>query len=170
VELPLILDKFPDEVAEILSRYPEENKRAAVMPLLFIAQRENGHVSFDAVSEIADLLELDPTDVGSLIGFYTLYYDKPEGKYRIQICTDLPCALRGAEKFADELCTKLGIKPGETTSDGLITVETVMCLAACDKAPMFQLQEGEGIHYHENMSVDLTLELIQTLQEKGENE
>jgi NADH-quinone oxidoreductase subunit E len=142
----------------------DEHKRAAVMPLLFLAQRESGYVSLEAVAEIAEFLELDPTDVGSLIGFYTLYYDKPEGKYRIQICTDLPCALKGSEVFAKELCSKLGINPGETTPDGLVTVETVMCLAACDKAPMFQLQEREGIHYYENMTIDSTMELIDSLR------
>lgn len=139
------------------------------MPLLYIAQREYGYIPEEAVGEIAALLDLDPTEVGSLIGFYTLYYDKPEGKYRIQICTDLPCALRGSEIFAEKLCQELGIKPGETTEDGLITVETVMCLAACDKAPMYQLQEPEGIHYYENVTIESTLELIDELRRKAEN-
>ena len=112
------------------------------------------------------MLDLDPTDVGALIGFYTLYYDKPEGKFRIQICTDLPCALRGADKFAADLCDQLGIQPGETTADGAVTVETVMCLAACDRAPMFQLQGESGIHYYENMTVDATLSLIEELRQK----
>ena len=93
----MLVEKFADEIDGILKKYPLEHKRSAVMPLLFIAQREFGHIPDEAIGEIADLLELDPTEVGSLIGFYTLYYDKPEGKYRIQICTDLPCALRGSE-------------------------------------------------------------------------
>jgi NADH-quinone oxidoreductase subunit E len=166
----LFAEKYSEEIDNILKRYPPEQKRSAVMPLLYIAQREFGHIPDVAVGEIADLLDLDPTEVGSLIGFYTLYYDKPEGKYRIQICTDLPCALRGSEIFANKLCEELGILPGETTEDGLITVETVMCLAACDKAPMFQLQEPEGIHYYENMTVDSTLELIGELRRKAEND
>jgi NADH:ubiquinone oxidoreductase subunit E len=119
------------------------------------------------MQEIADLLDMGLTDVGALAGFYTLFHDKREGKYRIQVCTDLPCALRGADVFLEELCSHLGIKVGETTPDGLITVEAVTCLAGCDKAPMFQLQSAEGIEYHEDMTVDRTLELIQILKRAG---
>jgi len=82
----------------------------------------------------------------------------------MQVCTDLPCALRGADKFLEELCGNLGIQVGETTPDGLVTVEAVMCLAGCDKAPMFQLQSAEGIAYHENMTVDRTMELVEALR------
>ena len=166
----MLVEKYSEEIEIILKKYPSEEKPSAVMPLLYIAQREYGYIPDGAVGEIADLLGLDPTEVGSLIGFYTLYYDKPEGKYRIQICTDLPCALRGSETFANKLCNELGIKPGGTTEDGLITVETVMCLAACDKAPMYQLQEPEGIHYYENMTVESTLEMIEELRQKAEND
>ena len=95
----------------------------------------------------------------------TLYHDKPEGKLRIQVCTDLPCALRGADQFLTDLCAKLEIEPGGTTADGFITVEPVMCLAACDKAPMFQAQGPDGIKYHENMTVEKTLELIDGYKE-----
>ena len=98
------------------------------------------------------------------MGFYTLYHDKQEGKYRMQVCTDLPCALKGADKFLEHLCGNLGIKVGETTPDGIVTVEAVMCLAACDKAPMFQLQHGDSLEYHENMTIDKTLELVETLR------
>ena len=166
----MLAQKYADEIARILEKYPPEQKRSAVLPLLYIAQREYGHVSEEAIIEIADLLEIDPTDVGSLVGFYTLYYDKQEGKYRIQICTDLPCALRGSEIYARQLCDALGIEPGGTTADGLITVETVMCLAACDKAPMFQLQDPEGIHYYENMTLESTMELIEELRRRAKDD
>ncbi len=166
----MLAQKYKDEIARILEKYPPEQKRSAVLPLLYIAQREYGHVSREAIIEIADMLEIDPTDVGSLIGFYTLYYDKQEGKYRIQICTDLPCALRGSEIYAKQLCDALGIEPGETTEDGLITVETVMCLAACDKAPMFQLQDSEGIHYYEDMTLESTMELIEELRRRAKDD
>jgi NADH:ubiquinone oxidoreductase subunit E len=85
----------------------------------------------------------------------------------MQVCTDLPCALRGAEKFLEQLCGNLGIQVGETTSDGLVTVEAVMCLAGCDRAPMFQLQSADGIAYHENMSVDKTMELVAALKKSS---
>jgi NADH-quinone oxidoreductase subunit E len=116
------------------------------------------------MQEIAELLEISLTDVGALVGFYTLYHDKQAGKYRMQVCTDLPCALRGADAFMDALCANLGIRVGETTADGLVTLESVTCLAACDKAPMFQIQTPNGLEYHENMNVDRTLELIETLK------
>jgi NADH-quinone oxidoreductase subunit E len=156
--------KYPEEVKQILSKYPPEGKRSAVMPLLFLAQREEGFITKAAMQDIAHILDITETDIGAIIGFYTLYHNKKEGKYHIQVCTDLPCALRGAEEFMDNLCSSLGIKVGETTPDGLITLEAVTCLAACDKAPMFQTQGPDGIKYHENMTVDKTMELIATLK------
>ena len=120
------------------------------------------------ITEVSDLLGLEPTEVASLVGFYTLYHDREGGKYRIQVCTDLPCALSGAQAFADELCDKLDIGMGETTPDGQITVEEVKCLAACDRAPIFQLQEPNGIHYREDQSVGSALALIEALREKGQ--
>ena len=159
-----LANKYPKEVQQILSKYPPEGKRSAVMPLLFLAQREEGYVNKAAMQDIAQLLGITETDVASIVGFYTLYHDKKAGKYYMQVCTDLPCALRGAEKFMENLCGSLGIKVGETTSDGVLTLEAVTCLAACDRAPMFQIQGPEGIKYHENMTVDKTMELVATLK------
>jgi NADH-quinone oxidoreductase subunit E len=159
-----LAEKYPEEVQQILARYPAEYKRSAVMPLLYLAQRNEGYITKGAMQDIADMLEMGVTDVGALIGFYTLYHDKKEGKYRMQVCTDLPCALRGADEFMNTLCANLGIKVGETTPDGLITLEAVTCLAACDKAPMFQVQKADGLEYHENMTVDRTMELIEALK------
>jgi NADH-quinone oxidoreductase subunit E len=168
--LSKLLEKYPKEVQSIIAKYPDDQKRSAVMPLLYLAQREsvqeNGrlYVSLDALQEISSILELDRTEVASIVGFYTLYYDHPTSRYRIQVCTDLPCALRGADRFLDDLCKRLNIKAGETTADGLITVEAVMCLAACDKAPMFQLQSGNGLSYYEDQTVDSAMALIETLR------
>ncbi len=159
--------KYPEEVKQILSKYPPENKRSAVMPLLYLAQREEGFLTKAAMQDVARIVGITETDVAALVGFYTLYHDKKEGKYRMQVCTDLPCALRGAEEFMEALCTNLGIKVGETTADGFVTVEAVTCLAACDKAPMFQTQGPDGIKYHENMNVDRTMELISVLRRSG---
>lgn len=160
----MLADKYPDEVKTILAKYPPEQKRSAVMPLLYLAQRAGGFITKAAMEDIAKLLDITSTDVAEIVGFYTLYHDKPAGKYRMQVCTDLPCALRGADKFLQELCGNLGIQVGETTPDGLVTVEAVMCLAACDRAPMFQLQSADGIAYNENMTVDRTLELVEALK------
>jgi len=156
--------KYPKEVKQILSKYPPEHKRSAVMPLLYLAQREEGYINKAAMQDIAKIVDITETDVAAIVGFYTLYHDEKAGKYRMQVCTDLPCALRGAEQFMEALCGNLGIKVGETTSDGNITLEAVTCLAACDKAPMFQVQGPDGIKYHENMTVDRTMELISVLK------
>ncbi len=162
--MKLLAEKYSDEVQTILAKYPPDQKRSAVMPLLYLAQREQGFVSYHSIQEIAEIVEISTTEVGSIIGFYTLYHDQPGGKYRIQVCTDLPCALRGAEQFLEELCDKLGIQAGETTPDGLITVEHVMCLAACDRAPMFQVQTGDGLSYHENQTVESAMRYIESLR------
>ncbi len=166
----MLADKYSSEIKSILARYPTERKRSAVLPLMYLAQCEYGTVTSESMVEIAKILDLDVTQVASLIGFYTLLHDEPGGKYRIQICTDLPCALRGAEEFAHELCDRLGIRLGETTADGLISVEEVMCLAACNGAPMFQVQGPDGIHYHELQSVESALAVIDELRKRDKDD
>jgi NADH-quinone oxidoreductase subunit E len=160
----MISEKYAQEVQAILAKYPPDQRRSAVMPLLYLAQREKMYVNREDMAEIGEIIGISATEVASIVGFYSLYYDQPGGKYHIQVCTDLPCALRGAEKFMQELCARLGIKPGETTSDGLITVEAVTCLAACHRAPMFQVQSGAGLSYHENQTVERALELIEQMR------
>ena len=162
----MIADKYTVAIEAILAKYPPEQKRSAVMPLLYLAQREDGYVTKGDMAEISEILGITSTEVASIVGFYTLYYDKPGGKYRLQVCNDLPCALRGADEFLEKLCENLGIKVGETTQDGLVTVEAVMCLAGCDKAPMFQVQSGEGLVYHEHQTVDSALDVIEELRKQ----
>lgn len=159
-----LAEKYPREIEQILAKYPPEHKRAAVMPLLYLAQRDGNFVTKQDMEEIGELLEISATEVASIVGFYSLYYDQSSGKYRVQVCTDLPCAMRGAEEFLHRLCENLGIRVGETTPDGLVTVEEVMCLAGCDHAPMFQVQDGNGLTYHENQTVESALELINGLR------
>jgi len=161
-----LAQQYPGEIQDILAKYPADQKRSAVMPLLYLAQRAAGYVTKQSMQEIAEICGISSTDVASIVGFYSLYYDKPGGKYRIQVCTDLPCALRGAERFLEELCQNLGIRVGETTSDGLVTVEEVMCLAACDKAPMFQVQTGDGLAYHENQTVESAVKLVESWRKR----
>jgi NADH-quinone oxidoreductase subunit E len=161
-----LLDKYPDEIQAILAKYPDDKagKRSAVMPLLYLAQCAYGFLTKDAIAQVAEICETSTTDVASLIGFYTLFHDEQDGKYHVQVCTDLPCALRGAEEFLERLCANLGIKVGETTPDGLIKVESVMCIAGCDKAPLFQVQSAEGLEYHENQTVESAMEVIHKLR------
>lgn len=166
----MLVDKYRERMEAILAKYPPDRSRAAVMPLLHLAQNEYGHLTTEAVDEISDYLDLDPTEVAKLIRFYTLYHPEEGGKFKLQICTDLPCALRGAQEFADELCAALGVDPGQATDDGLFEIEEVMCLAACHRAPMFQLQDSEGIHYHENQTVESAMELIDRLRQEAADE
>ena len=156
--------KYPQEIEKVLAKYPPEHKRSAVMALLYMAQRVEGYVSKADKADIAKILDMTTTEISAIVGFYSLYHDKKAGQYRIQVCTDIGCALRGADQYLADLCEKLEVKPGETTDDGLITIEEVKCLAACDKAPMFQVQSGKGIAYHEQMTIDTTLELIEKLR------
>ena len=143
--------------------------RSRTMPLRIVQRAKIIQMASDGTDsqDIAKMLEITETEVVSIIGFYTLYYDKPEGKLRIQVCTDLPCALRGADEFLEALCEALGIGVGETTPDGMITIEAVMCLAACDKAPMFQTQGADGIKYHEHMTVETTMDLIENFKKEA---
>lgn len=150
----MLAEKYAERIDKIFAKYP--TKRSAVMPLLFIAQEEYGWITPESLVEVAELCNLDPTQVRSITGFYTMYSEKPKGKYWLQVCTDLACALRGADEFHHQLLDTLGIEDGETTEDGLFTVEHVMCLAACDKAPMLQC----NFHFHENLDLDKVNALI----------
>jgi len=161
-----LLQQNPDEVKRVLAKYPEAFKRSAVMPLLYLAQREAGYVPRQALEDIAEICEITATEVASILGFYTLYYDEPAGRYRIQVCNDLPCALRGADRFLHALCERLGIAEGGTTADGLFTVEAVKCLAACHRAPMFQVQGDGDIVYHEDQTVEVALAWIEDVRSR----
>jgi NADH-quinone oxidoreductase subunit E len=161
-----LLNQFSDEIQAILAKYPTGRQRSAVMPLLHLAQRQNGYITKQTLADIAGILGISTTDVASIVGFYTLYHEEG-GRYHIQVCTDLPCALRGADEFLQKLCDNLGIKVGETTPDGLVTIEEVTCLAGCHRAPMFQLQGDGELTYHENQTVDSALELIDGLKQSA---
>ena len=155
--------KANQEIDAILSRYP--SKRSAVLPLCQLAQEEYGYLSREAINEVAEILELDPTEVRSLVGFYTLLREKPAGKYIIEICNDLPCALRGAEAFVEHVCHKLNVRVGDTTDDGLFTVETVMCVAACDRAPVAQI----NLEYLEHLDPSKIDAVVEQLRAEAES-
>jgi NADH-quinone oxidoreductase subunit E len=163
------INQHKDEVDQILAKYPVDFRRSAVMPLLFLAQRERGYVTRAAMAEIAEICGVSSTDVASVAGFYTLYYEKPQGKYHIQVCNDLPCAMRGADEYLKQVCDYLGIKVGETTGDGLFTVEAVKCLAACHRAPMFQEQQGDKLIYHEEQNLEKTVAWIESVRKAHAN-
>ena len=142
---------------EYLRRYP--TKRAAIMPALWLAQREFGYLSGEVLEYVAGLINESPAFVSSVASFYTMFYKKPMGKHHVQICTNLSCALVGAEKIVEVCARKLGIGLGETTPDGKFSLDEVECLASCGTAPMMQINDD----YWENLTPDKTLELIERL-------
>ena len=129
-------DKYGQEIDAVLARYAQ--RRSAVLPLLYIAQDEYGHMTDAAIREVAGILELPPTDVFEVVGFYSLYYSKPVGTWVLQVCDDVPCCFLGAEDLVHRLEQKLGIQVDQTTADGMFTLQRVKCLADCDRAPMLQ--------------------------------
>ena len=163
-----LLQKYPQEIQTILAKYPADRKRSAVMPLLHLAQQEPGYITKQALQEIGEILEMPITDIDSIVGFYTLYHEQPGGRYHVQVCTDLPCALRGADEFLKQLCENIGIKVGQTTPDGMVTIEEVKCLAGCHHAPMFQVQGDGDISYHEDQTVESAVEMIAKLRDRKE--
>jgi NADH-quinone oxidoreductase subunit E len=157
-----LIERRREDIEHHLAKYPD--RRSAILPLLYIAQEEYGHVTDEAMREIAEIVDVDLTHVQGVVGFYTMFYDQKKGKYLIYICTDLPCALRGAEEFARHVCDYLGIQPGETTEDGLFGVEEVMCIGACDRAPVMQV----NFRFYENMTKESVEQVLETLRREHE--
>lgn len=129
-------EKYSQEIETILARYPQ--KRSAVLPLLYVAQDEYGYLTEPAVREVAEILDLPPTDVFEVAGFYSLLYEQPVGTWVLQVCDDVPCCFTGAEELVTSLERTLGIRVDQTTPDGMFTLQRVKCLADCNYAPMLQ--------------------------------
>lgn len=157
----MLRDKYKDEIDEILSRYPV--KRSALIPLLYVAQRDQGYVAESAMQEIAQLLKLTPPQVYETVTFYTMFNLKPVGKFHLQICKSLMCALVGSDTVVEWIRAKLGIGPGETTADGLFTLSLVECLAACGTGPMMQVNED----YYEQLTEDKLDRILTDLRSTG---
>jgi NADH-quinone oxidoreductase subunit E len=156
-------DKYAAEIDSILSRYAE--KGSAVLPLLYIAQDEYGHLTDTAIREVAAILDLPATDVFEVVGFYTLYYDKPVGKWVLQVCDDVPCCFLGAEQIVAELESRLEIKADQTTPDGMFTLQRVKCLADCDRAPLLQA----NLEYYRDLTPEKVDALLAELRRRAES-
>jgi NADH-quinone oxidoreductase subunit E len=154
-------DTHGQEIDTILGRYAR--KRSAVLPLLYIAQDEYGHLTDAAIREVAEIAEVPPTDVFEVVGFYTLFYDKPVGKWVLQVCDDVPCCFLGAEEIVADLEGKLGIKADETTADGMFTLQRVKCLADCDRAPVVQA----NLEYFRNMTPEKVDAMLAELRQRA---
>jgi NADH-quinone oxidoreductase subunit E len=150
-----------ERIPTIVARYPE--KRAALLPLLWIVQEEHGYVSEEAMTEVAGLLDLTPPQVFQTISFYTMYNTKPIGKFHIQVCRSLMCALVGTDNVTRWIESKLGIKLGETTPDKMFTLKQVECLASCATGPMMQINDD----YYESLTQDKVNRILDDLKRDG---
>ena len=160
--------KFPQEtldlIDKIIKRYPEGKHKSALLPILHLAQVEfDGWLSPQTMDYVASILKIQPIEVYEVASFYTMFNLEPVGKCVLEVCRTGPCWLMGAEDLINHLEKKLGIKPGETSADGMFTLKTVECLASCGTAPVIQI----GDHYYENLdcqAVDGLLDKFKTSQ------
>ena len=143
---------------EVVSRYPE--KKSAVLPVLYMAQKEFGHLSQEAIEYVAKLMDIPAARLYGIVTFYTMLNMKPVGRHHLQVCRTLPCALLGSERIINYLKKKLGINLGETTPDGRFTLSEVECLASCDTAPVMQINDD----YCENLSEEKIDEILQSVK------
>ena len=152
------------KVSEIIARYPEGKQKSALLPLLHLAQEEfGGWLSADTMDYVAELLSITPIEVYEVATFYSMYNLKTVGKYMFEVCQTGPCMVRGCDDIIAYITEKLGIKPGETTTDGLFTLKTVECLGACGYAPMMQL----GKFYREHLTKQRVDEIIEECRNKA---
>ena len=150
-------DNSLQEVQRIINFYPKGKQKSAVIPVLHLAQQEfGGWLSTETMDYVASLLKLAPIEVYEVATFYSMYNLKPIGKYMFEVCQTGPCMLNGSDDIVKYIYDKLGIKPGETSADGLFTLKTVECLGACGYAPMMQM----GKNYRELLTKEKVDEII----------
>jgi NADH-quinone oxidoreductase E subunit len=147
------------EIEWHLAKYPVT--RSAILPLMFIVQRERGYLDPPGVAYLAKRLSLRITDIWEVATFYSMIHTQGVGRYHIQICKTLSCKIMGEPEITEHVCKKLGIQPGETTPDGKFTVSLVECLGSCGTAPMFQV----GFDYYENLTPEKVDQILASLPE-----
>jgi len=141
-----------------IQKYPR--KRGALLPALHLVQKESGWIAPAQARDLAELFELRPIEVMEVVSFYNMFYDRPQGRHHVYVCTNLPCSLRGARGLVHALETHLGVEAGETTPDGRITLGHEECLGACAWAPMMRV-DGQ---YHENLDVESAKRIVDALE------
>ena len=149
---------------ELITRYPEDRRRSAVLPALYLAQYQQGYITANAIRHVSGLRGITPADVEDVVSFYTMFYTRPVGKFVLQVCRTLSCALNGAERVTEGLMDKLRIKPGETDPTGTFTLLEVECLGACDRAPVVMVNDA----WHECQKPDDASKLVDDLRSRGE--
>jgi NADH-quinone oxidoreductase subunit E len=150
---------------EVVRRYPAERRRSAVLPALYLVQHQQGYITAHAMRYVADLLGITPADVEDVVSFYTMFYTKPVGTFVVNVCRTLSCALNGAQRVTEEICGRLGIKPGETDPTGTFTLVEVECLGACDRAPVVMVNDS----WHECLQPEDAARLLDDLRTRGES-
>ncbi len=155
-----LLDKFD----EIVKRYPVGKQKSALLPILHLVQAEFGWTSAPAMDKVAEYLTIEPIEVYEVASFYSMYFLQPKGKYVLEVCRTGPCCLVGAEKIMDHIESRLGVKEGEVTEDGLFSWRGVECLAACGFAPVLQI--GPEYTFYENLTEQSVDQLIDDLRNK----
>jgi NADH-quinone oxidoreductase subunit E len=138
-------------------KYP--TSRAAIMDVLYIAQEQNGFISREVMEETASLLQIDVVEVVGVVSFYTMYHQKPVGKYHIQVCTNVSCMLRGGYEILNGIIDKLGINLNEVTKDEKFSIEEVECMGSCGTAPMIAINED----FYENLTKEKVNQILETL-------
>jgi len=149
---------------EIVKRYPAERRRSAVLPALYLAQSQQGYITANAIRHVAQLHGITRADVEDVVSYYTMFYSKPVGKFVINVCRTLSCAINGAGRVTEELCAKLALKPGETDPTGTFTLMEVECLGACDRAPVVMVNDA----WHECLEPEAATKLVDDLRARGE--
>lgn len=145
------------EVKRLIARYPEGRQKSALIPLLHLAQESfDGWLDVPVMDYVATLLQIKPVEVYEVATFYSMFNLQPVGKYMFEVCQTGPCMINGSDDIIEYIGEKLGIRPGETTGDGMFTLKTVECLGACGYAPMMQM----GKHYKEHLTKDKVDEII----------
>jgi len=153
-----ISDALAERLFELISHYPADKKKSALLPVLHAVQDAHDNwLSIELMDIVAGMLEIQPIEVYEVVSFYTMFNQKPIGKYMFEFCRTSCCSIRGSEDLMDYTCNKLGIKEGETTPDGQFTVVGVECLGACGYAPMLQL----GDYYKEHLTKEKIDALIE---------
>jgi NADH-quinone oxidoreductase subunit E len=149
----------------VVQRYPPERRRSAVLPALYLVQHQQGFITASSMRYVAGLLGITAADVEDVVSYYTMFYTKPVGKFVLNVCRTLSCALNGAERVTEELTATLGIKPGETDPTGTFTLMEVECLGACDRAPALMVNDA----WHECLTPESVSKLIDDLRARGED-
>ena len=152
------------EADEIIKRYPKGKHKSALLPILHLVQAELGWTSVPAMDKVAEILNIEPIEVYEVASFYSMYFLQPKGKYVLEVCRTGPCCLVGAEKIMNHIETKLGVKEGEVTTDGLFSWRGVECLAACGYGPVLQI--GPEYTFYENLTPQSVDTLIDDLRKK----